>query len=141
MLDLRGCRVLCCKTVSVDSADPGLPAAVDVLLCRQAATQKREARPETQGLVSRNALALTCSGRAVIYVKLSLRGDAWDASIRRQIKTCALFIPVISRTTHDRVEGYFSARVEARGRSLSLDRCRPTPPQRQEPRFQAVMRE
>src|SRR5580698_4884007 len=107
MLDLRGCRVLCCKTVSVDSADPGLPAAVDVLLCRQAATQKREARPETHGLVSRNALALTCSGRAVIYVKLSLRGDAWDASIRRQIKTCALFIPVISRTTHDRVEGYF----------------------------------
>jgi hypothetical protein len=31
--------------------------------------------------------------------------------------------------------------VEARGRSLSLDRCRPTLPQRQEPRFQAVMQE
>jgi TolB-like protein len=34
-------------------------------------------------------------------------GDAWDASIRRQIKSCALFIPVISRNTHTRGEGYF----------------------------------
>jgi len=34
-------------------------------------------------------------------------GDAWDASIRRQIKNCALFIPVISRNTHARGEGYF----------------------------------
>jgi hypothetical protein len=32
-------------------------------------------------------------------------GDAWDQSIRKQIKTCALFLPVISRNTHDRVEG------------------------------------
>ena len=34
-------------------------------------------------------------------------GDAWDASIRRQIKACALFIPIISRHTHTRDEGYF----------------------------------
>jgi TolB-like protein/Flp pilus assembly protein TadD len=34
-------------------------------------------------------------------------GDAWDASIRRQIKSCALFIPMISRNTHARDEGYF----------------------------------
>jgi TolB-like protein/lipoprotein NlpI len=34
-------------------------------------------------------------------------GDAWDHSIRKQIKTCTLFLPVISRNTHDRVEGYF----------------------------------
>jgi TIR domain len=34
-------------------------------------------------------------------------GDAWDASIRKQIKSCRLFIPIISHTTHDRVEGYF----------------------------------
>jgi TolB-like protein/cytochrome c-type biogenesis protein CcmH/NrfG len=34
-------------------------------------------------------------------------GDAWDSSIRRQIKTCALFIPLISRNTHSREEGYF----------------------------------
>jgi TolB-like protein len=34
-------------------------------------------------------------------------GDAWDASIRRQIKSCALFIPIISRNTDARDEGYF----------------------------------
>jgi len=34
-------------------------------------------------------------------------GDAWDRMIRRQIKACALFIPVISRSTHARIEGYF----------------------------------
>jgi TolB-like protein/cytochrome c-type biogenesis protein CcmH/NrfG len=27
-------------------------------------------------------------------------GDAWDAAIRRQIKTCALFIPIISQNTY-----------------------------------------
>src|ERR1700729_39833 len=34
-------------------------------------------------------------------------GDIWDQSIRNQIKTCALFLPIISRNTHDRDEGYF----------------------------------
>jgi TolB-like protein len=34
-------------------------------------------------------------------------GDAWDQSIRRQIKNCALFVPVISRNTDARAEGYF----------------------------------
>jgi hypothetical protein len=34
-------------------------------------------------------------------------GDAWDAAIRKQIKTCALFIPIISKNTHAREEGYF----------------------------------
>jgi hypothetical protein len=34
-------------------------------------------------------------------------GDAWDAAIRKQIRTCALFIPVLSRNTHARDEGYF----------------------------------
>ena len=29
------------------------------------------------------------------------------SAIRKQIKTCVLFIPVISRHTHDRDEGYF----------------------------------
>ena len=44
-------------------------------------------------------------------------GDAWDSSIRKQIKTCALFIPLISRTTGDRVEGY--SRLEWK---LAVDR-------------------
>jgi TolB-like protein/class 3 adenylate cyclase len=34
-------------------------------------------------------------------------GDAWDAKIRRQIKECVLFIPVISANTQARQEGYF----------------------------------
>jgi Tfp pilus assembly protein PilF len=34
-------------------------------------------------------------------------GDAWDAKIRRQIKDCALFVPVISANTNARAEGYF----------------------------------
>ncbi|MBI2813209.1 MAG: TIR domain-containing protein [Opitutae bacterium] len=34
-------------------------------------------------------------------------GDAWDAKIRKQIKECALFVPVISANTQARREGYF----------------------------------
>ena len=34
-------------------------------------------------------------------------GDEWDAKIRRQIKECVLFIPVISASTQARHEGYF----------------------------------
>ena len=52
--------------------------------------------------------ALRSAGIEVWFDQSELRGgDAWDHSIRRQIKTCALFVPVISRNTHDRVEGYF----------------------------------
>ncbi|HEX7630486.1 MAG TPA: toll/interleukin-1 receptor domain-containing protein, partial [Lacunisphaera sp.] len=34
-------------------------------------------------------------------------GDAWDTKIRKQIKECALLIPIISRNTQARAEGYF----------------------------------
>lgn len=34
-------------------------------------------------------------------------GDAWDAKIRKQIKECALFVPIISANTQARAEGYF----------------------------------
>src|SRR4051812_4973672 len=34
-------------------------------------------------------------------------GDAWDQKIRKQIKECALLIPVISAATQARTEGYF----------------------------------
>jgi TolB-like protein/lipoprotein NlpI len=51
---------------------------------------------------------LRLAGVEVWFDQSELRGgDAWDQSIRRQIKTCALFIPVVSRHTHDRAEGYF----------------------------------
>jgi TolB-like protein/Flp pilus assembly protein TadD len=52
--------------------------------------------------------ALQAVGIEVWFDQSELRGgDAWDQSIRKKIKTCALFLPVISRNTHDRVEGYF----------------------------------
>jgi TolB-like protein/Tfp pilus assembly protein PilF len=52
--------------------------------------------------------ALRAAGIEVWFDQSELRGgDAWDASIRKQIKTCTLFVPVISHATHDRVEGYF----------------------------------
>ena len=63
--------------------------------------------------------ALRAAGIEVWFDQSELRGgDAWDQSIRKQIKTCALFIPVISHTTHDRREGYF--RLEWK---LAVDRC------------------
>ena len=34
-------------------------------------------------------------------------GEAWDAKIRHQIRTCTYFMPVISATTETRGEGYF----------------------------------
>ena len=52
--------------------------------------------------------ALRAAGIEVWFDQSELRGgDTWDASIRRQIKNCALFIPVISCNTHARDEGYF----------------------------------
>jgi hypothetical protein len=52
--------------------------------------------------------ALRAAGIEVWFDQSELRGgDAWDNSIRKQIKSCALFIPVISKNTHARDEGYF----------------------------------
>jgi TolB-like protein/lipoprotein NlpI len=52
--------------------------------------------------------ALRAAGIEVWFDQSELRGgDAWDRSIRKHIKTCVLFIPVISRNTHERDEGYF----------------------------------
>ncbi len=52
--------------------------------------------------------ALRATGVEVWFDQSELRGgDAWDASIRRQIKACTIFIPIISRHTHMRDEGYF----------------------------------
>ncbi|HSE11837.1 MAG TPA: TIR domain-containing protein [Rudaea sp.] len=52
--------------------------------------------------------ALRGAGLEVWFDQNELRGgDAWDASIRRQIRECALFVPVISAHTEARSEGYF----------------------------------
>jgi TolB-like protein/Tfp pilus assembly protein PilF len=56
----------------------------------------------------RIADALRAFGIEVWFDQNELRGgDSWDQKIRRQIKECALFIPVISATTQERGEGYF----------------------------------
>jgi len=62
--------------------------------------------------------ALRAAGIEVWLDQSELRGgDAWDESIRDQIRACALFIPVISANAHARVEGYF--RLEWK---LAIDR-------------------
>jgi hypothetical protein len=52
--------------------------------------------------------ALRAAGIVVWFDQSELRGgDAWDASIRRQIRDCALFVPLVSASTQQRREGYF----------------------------------
>jgi len=52
--------------------------------------------------------ALRAAGIEVWFDQSELRGgDAWDAKIRKQIKECALFVPIISANTQARLEGYF----------------------------------
>ena len=63
--------------------------------------------------------ALRAAGIEVWFDQSELRGgDAWDQSIRKQIKSCALFVPIISANAHARAEGYF--RLEW---NLAVDRC------------------
>jgi len=58
--------------------------------------------------VQRIAEALRANGVEVWFDQNELvGGDAWDAKIRKQIKECALFVPVISANTQARAEGYF----------------------------------
>ena len=62
--------------------------------------------------------ALRAGGIEVWFDQSELRGgDAWDAAIRRQIRTCSLFIPILSNSSHSRAEGYF--RLEWK---LAIDR-------------------
>jgi TolB-like protein/Flp pilus assembly protein TadD len=52
--------------------------------------------------------ALRAAGIEVWFDQSELRGgDAWDRSIRQQIRDCGLFLPIISQHTHERLEGYF----------------------------------
>jgi hypothetical protein len=52
--------------------------------------------------------ALRNAGVEVWFDQIELRGgDTWDALIRRQIKGCYLFVPMISANTQSREEGYF----------------------------------
>ncbi len=63
---------------------------------------------EDTGAAKRIAEALRGFGVEVWFDQAELRGgDAWDTKIRTQIKTCALFLPIVSVQTQERTEGYF----------------------------------
>ncbi len=65
------------------------------------------AREDTDA-ARRIADALRSHGLEVWFDQNELRGgDTWDQKIRRQIKDCTLFIPLISANTQGRKEGYF----------------------------------
>ena len=65
------------------------------------------AREDTEA-ARRIADALRSHGVEVWFDQSELRGgDAWDAKIRKQIRECVLFMPVISARTQERGEGYF----------------------------------
>jgi TolB-like protein len=63
---------------------------------------------EDAAAAGRIADALRGFGVEVWLDQSELRGgDAWDSKIRRQIRECALFLAIISKTTQGRGEGYF----------------------------------
>lgn len=58
--------------------------------------------------VTRIRDSLEMAGLDVWFDKGELRtGDDWDLKIRRNVGTCSLFMPVISKSTEARPEGYF----------------------------------
>jgi TolB-like protein len=81
---------------------------------------------EDAAAVGRVESALRDAGIDVWLDRGELRGgDAWDERIRRQIRECALFIPVISRNAATRLEGYFRLEwtlADERTRMMSRER-------------------
>ncbi len=73
---------------------------------------------EDVAAAQRICAALRARGIEVWFDQSELRGgDAWDSTIRRQIRSCSLFIPIVSSNSHARAEGYF--RLEWK---LAIDR-------------------
>lgn len=63
---------------------------------------------EDADVARRICAALRDAGIEVWLDQSELRGgDAWDSAIRKQIKACTLFIPLISAHSQARAEGYF----------------------------------
>ena len=59
-------------------------------------------------IAARISASLRAAGIEVWFDQNALRsGDAWDQKIRREIRDCTLFIPIVSRNTQARTEGYF----------------------------------
>jgi hypothetical protein len=63
---------------------------------------------EDGAAAKRIATALRQAGLEVWFDQSDLGGgDAWDAKIKQQIQSCALFVPIVSKQTQARAEGYF----------------------------------
>jgi TolB-like protein len=63
---------------------------------------------EDTAAAQRICSSLRAASIEVWFDQSELRGgDAWDAAIRTQIKSCALFVPIISSHSRARIEGYF----------------------------------
>lgn len=87
------------------SRPPNLPPADAVanppsVFVSYASEDRAAARAIRDGLIE--------AGLDVWYDENELGGgDAWDQKIRRQIRDCTYFLPIISATTERRSEGYF----------------------------------
>lgn len=80
--------------------DPATPAPRPTLFLSYASEDRTAVRQLRD--------ALETAGLDVWYDESELGGgDAWDAKIRRQIRECDYFMPVISANTERRKEGYF----------------------------------
>lgn len=80
--------------------DPATPAPRPTLFLSYAS--------EDRAAVRQLRNALEAAGLDVWYDENELGGgDVWDAKIRRQIRECDYFMPVISANTERRKEGYF----------------------------------
>jgi TolB-like protein len=63
---------------------------------------------EDTAAARRIADALRAFGVEVWFDQSELRGgDAWDGKIKKQIRECTLFVPLVSAQTQARSEGYF----------------------------------
>jgi hypothetical protein len=85
--------------------------------------------------------ALRSAGVEVWFDQSELRGgDAWDRQIRRQIRECTLFVPIISANSQARPEGYFRlewdladqrSHLMGRSRALVVPVCTDATPERE----------
>ncbi len=83
------------------AGDPGTPAAARPTVFLSYASEDRAAAQPIRD-------TLAGFGIDVWYDESELGGgDAWDQKIRRQIRECDYFMPIISAQTEARPEGYF----------------------------------
>ncbi len=88
------------SSASETAATPPPPSPAPSVFISYASEDRTAARTLRDTLVA--------AGLDVWYDENELGGgDAWDQKIRRQIRDCEYFVPVISATTEARKEGYF----------------------------------